>query len=168
MNFLPWLSSGFSEYNQKGKAKKRKNLRKKVFFNASVIIAGILSPSGGSGKLLAMVKVGTLNGEISEIIVDEVLQHASKTKKKKDVLEKQIGTIFSNISEAPKEVSVRRYGKIVTDFGDAHVLASCKERGVDYLLTLDRKHLLILRDNIKDFKILTPGEFLEKTFTFNK
>ena len=146
--------------------KKRKSLKVKVFFNASVIIAGIRSPTGGSGKLLEMVNAGVLNGQISEIIVDEVLRHASKTKKKKEILEKQISTIFSNISETPKEVSVRGYGKIVTDLGDAHVLASCKELEVSYLITLDRKHLLVWKNKIKKFKIMTPGEFLQEKVRF--
>ena len=35
--------------------------------------------------------------------------------------------------------------RIVIDDGDAHVLASCEKEKVDFLVTLDKKHLLILK-----------------------
>jgi len=141
--------------------KKQKNLKVKVFFNASVIIAGLISPKGGSAKLLSRVKRGKLDAVISEIIIDEVLRHALKIKIKRYILQKRINATFSNISESPDEKSVRKFGKIVTDLGDAHVLASCNELGVDYLVTLDKKHILVLKEKIRKYKIVTPGELLQ-------
>lgn len=141
--------------------KKQENSKARVFFNASVIIAGLISPKGGSAKLLNMVKFGELNGEISEIIVDEISRHALKTKIKKHTLQKRMRDIFRNISDAPDKKSVRKFEKIVSDLGDAHVLASCAELDIDYLVTLDKKHLLALKDKIKKFRIMTPGEFLQ-------
>ncbi|MBI5123209.1 hypothetical protein HZA75_05110, partial [Candidatus Roizmanbacteria bacterium] len=37
-----------------------------VFFNASVIIAGFISPTGGSAKLLQWTKENKITGVISE------------------------------------------------------------------------------------------------------
>jgi predicted nucleic acid-binding protein len=47
------------------------------------------------------------------------------------------------------------------DHGDAHVLASCQEHKAEFLVTLDQKHLLILQDKIKAFKIVSPKHLIE-------
>lgn len=49
----------------------------------------------------------------------------------------------------------------VIDEGDAHVLATCKEQNIKYLVTLDQKHLLILKGKINGLNILTPGELIK-------
>jgi len=141
--------------------KKQKVLRKKVLFNASVILSGINSSKGGSSKVLALAKKKKIAGCISEIILDEVLRHAEKFNlTKKEILKYCVST-FSGVSPAPDENTVKKYQKIVVDEGDAHVLASCENEKVGYLVTLDKKHLLVLKGKIKGLKILTPGEFIK-------
>ncbi|MBI4226532.1 hypothetical protein HY612_05470, partial [Candidatus Roizmanbacteria bacterium] len=49
-----------------------------VFFNASVIIAGLRSPNGGSAKLLNFTKQRKIAAIVSNIIVNEVLKHQVK------------------------------------------------------------------------------------------
>lgn len=132
-----------------------------VFFNASVILAGFKSPKGGSGKILLWVKQGRIKGIISEIILDEILRNALKIGFDRLVLEKKIKEIF-HIEEAPKQEIVDQFGRIVIYFGDAHVLASSKQAKADYLVSLDQKHILSLTDQIKEFKIITPGELIQK------
>lgn len=131
-----------------------------VFFNASVVLAGLKSPKGGSGKILSWANKRKIKGVISEIILDEVLRNASKIGFDKPVLEKKVKKIFQ-IEVAPKQEIVNQYGSIVIYFGDAHVLASCKQSKADFLVTLDQKHLLVLKNQIKKFKIVTPGQFIE-------
>lgn len=140
---------------------KRKNLKPKVFFDASVILSGLKSPQGGSGRLLWLIKQKRITGIISEIILDEALRHAEKMGFKKVILEQSILTLFNPIIPAPKSESVKIYEKISLDQGDTHVLASFKESKVDFLVTLDKKHLLILRGKIKKITIVSPGELLE-------
>lgn len=48
------------------------------------------------------------------------------------------------------------------DEGDAHVLATCFENGISCLVTLDKKHLLVLKGKVKGLTILTPGELIKK------
>ena len=64
-----------------------------VFFNASVIIAGLRSPKGGSAKLLDCAKQKRITAIISNIIVNEVLKHQVKTSRNQsqiiDFLEKR-------------------------------------------------------------------------------
>lgn len=141
--------------------KKRQVLRKKVLFNASVVLSGINSPKGGSSKVLSWARKKKISGRISEIILDEILRHAKKINlTKKEVLKYCLNT-FSEISPAPKGNTVKRYQKIVVDEGDAHILASCENEKAGYLVTLDKKHLLVLKGKIRGLKILSPGEFIK-------
>ena len=137
------------------------NSKPKVFFNASVILAGLNSPTGGSGKLLSWCRSRKINGVISEIIVNEAIRHSAKIDVKPTHLQLILKTIFSQIQTAPAEKNVAKFGKIVIDPGDAHILASCYEIKPDFLVTLDKKHLLILTKKIKWVKIVSPGELIE-------
>lgn len=140
--------------------RKQKSLKRRVLFNASVILAGINSPCGGSAKVLGFAKEGKIEGVISEVIFDEAMRHAEKVKVDRYDIVCKCKDIFERIVLAPSLELVKEYSKRVIDEGDAHVLATASEQKVDYLVTLDRKHLLILKDEIKEFKIVTPGELI--------
>ncbi|KKS79399.1 MAG: hypothetical protein UV54_C0035G0010 [Candidatus Beckwithbacteria bacterium GW2011_GWA2_43_10] len=140
--------------------KKVKNSKPKVFFNASVILAGLRSPGGGSGKVIGWAKNGKIDGVISEVIVDEIMCRCHKV----DLTPRQAAgqiTPFFNISPAPAAEAVEQYTRIVKDFGDRHVLAGAQENKCRYLVSLDKKHLLALRKKIKRFRILSPGQLIE-------
>jgi len=133
----------------------------RVFFNASVIIAGLKSPSGGSAKLLQQVGKNQIKGIISEIVLDEVVRHADKIGKSQEATENTIVSAGFMITSAPPKAHVHEWSGKVIDPGDAHVLASAIQSKCTYLVTLDKKHILILKRNIKDLKIITPGEFIQ-------
>lgn len=141
--------------------RKQKVLKPRVLFNASVILSGINSPEGGSAKVLSLAKKREITGYISEIIFDEVLRHVGKFDLAKKEIMKFCLDIFSKVLPVPDEDTVKKYQKVIVDEGDAHVLASCEDERVDYLVTLDKKHLLVLKGKIKGLKIVTPGEFIE-------
>lgn len=141
--------------------KKKKSLRPRVLFNASVILAGIKSPKGGSAKVLRLASEKKVRGIISEVIFDETLKHAKKLNLSKSQVSQRCLGIFKGVILAPDERKVRKYRKVVIDEGDCHVLASAEEAGASFLVTLDKKHLLILQGKIKRFKIVTPGELLK-------
>lgn len=113
-------------------------------------MAGIFSSSGGSAKVSNFVKEGKIVGVISEVILDEVFRHTKK-----------FDSETWQIIPAPGEKIVKKYDKIVVDQGDSHVLASAEESKASLLVTLDKKHLLILKGKIKGLKILTPGELIK-------
>ena len=69
--------------------------------------------------------------------------------------------MFKKLIYRPEEKIVNFYKKRVIDEGDAHVLATCDQEKIEYLVTLDKKHLLILKGKIKGLNILTPGELIE-------
>lgn len=139
--------------------RKVKNLKKKVFFNASVVLAGFHSPSGGSAKILNWSKKGKIKGVISEIVLDEIRRHAEKINLTPKVLKKRVEK-FMFILPAPPEN--KKYRRIVKDFGDIHLFSSSEEIKADYLVSLDKKHILSLAKKIKKFKILTPGELIRE------
>ncbi|EKE05041.1 MAG: hypothetical protein ACD_19C00426G0063 [uncultured bacterium] len=144
--------------------KKVKNLKLKVLFNASVVLSGLRSPNGGSGKLLQFVKQGKINGKISEIIYDEILRHHKKLGISKNRIQTDVSKLFKDFLYAPTDKLVKKYKGVVIDEGDCHVLASCEEEKIRYLVTLDKKHLLILKGKIKGLSIFTPGELIQKLF----
>ena len=141
--------------------RKQKNLKLKVLFNASVVLSGLRSKKGGSGKLLELARIGKIDGIISEIVFDEVLKHSGRLGFTTATAVVKNIQIFKEILPAPDESIVKKCKKMVIDEGDAHVLASCKERKIKHLVTLDKKHLLVLKGKIKGLNILTPGELVE-------
>lgn len=141
--------------------KKQKILRIRVLFNASVVLSGINSPKGGSAKTLSFVEKGLINGTISEVILDEILRHSGKFDISKNDIFNYTGNIFKKVLVAPSEIYVKKCGNKVIDEGDAHILATCLENNIPYLVTLDKKHLLVLKGKIKGLTILTPGELIK-------
>lgn len=133
-----------------------------VFFNASVIIAGLISQNGGSAKLLKYVKENKIKGIISEIIYDEVMRKSEKIGLSPNEIKRKLFLIFDNIKKAPEENLVRKFNNIVIDLGDSHVLASSTEVKADFLVTLDKKHLLILDKKIKGLRIVSPKQLIER------
>ena len=142
--------------------KNQKSLKPKVLFNASVILSGWNCPSGGSAAVLKLAEKEEVSPIISEVIWDEVCRHIGKIKMDLDEAERKRKKELGNLILAPEKKTVKRYMKIVIDEGDAHVLATAWEQRVDFLVTLDKKHLLVLKDKVKDFEIVTPGELLAK------
>lgn len=131
-----------------------------VFFNASVILAGLKSPSGGSGKILQWGRQKKIKAIASELILDEVLRNVARVGLPKDQVSKSAKEIFL-IVPAPSAALVKNLHKVSVDVGDSHVLAGSTETKADFLVTLDKKHLLVLKDEIKKFKIVSPGELIE-------
>ncbi len=54
----------------------------RVFFDASVIIAAMLSPTGGSAYVLKYAKAGKIVGITSQTVINEILDE-DKTKRLK-------------------------------------------------------------------------------------
>jgi len=132
----------------------------KVYFNASVILAGLSSSTGGSAKLLNWVKSGHITGIISEIIADEVIRRSPKIHINPDLAQKQIRIIFK-VVPPPSHNLTEKYSHLVADQSDAHVLASAQAASSKFLVSLDKKHILTLQSKIKIFKVVSPGELIK-------
>lgn len=136
----------------------------KIFFNASVILSGFNSPAGGSGKLLRWAKEEKINAVASEMVVEEIFRHLDKINYHKTTAAEFLYRHFQ-IIDAPAETLVKKYYSLVIDPGDAHILASVSQIKANYLVTLDKKHLLILQSKFKSVKIVSPKELIEKIST---
>lgn len=134
----------------------------RVFFNASVILAGINSPTGGSGLLLLWVTKKKIDGVVSEIVLSEVFRHAEKIGISKLELEIRVRHLFPSIAPAPSLSLVVSYQSKMLDVGNAHVLASTIQQKCQYLVTLDKKHLLIIAEKFKKVCILSPGQLIQR------
>lgn len=144
----------------------QKNTIPTVLFNASVVLAGLKAPTGGSGELLMWCRKKRVIGIISEIIYNEVIRNTDKIRLNKKMVIRQLHKIFPYVLPPPDLTQVEDFYKAVVDVGDAHILASCLESKAEFLVTLDKKHLLteavkdVMRKN--NVEILTPGEVLQR------
>lgn len=139
--------------------------RRKVLFNASVVLAGIKSPAGASGVLLDMAGKRQVAGVVSELILSEVMRHVGKLGLSGNEVEKKVLETFAYIMQAPQVKIVDKYlGKVIDD-GDAHILASAEAEECEVLVTLDKKHLLVLAGKISGLEILSPGQLLQRLKT---
>ena len=98
---------------------------------------------------------------VREIVFNEILSHLNKINRNESDVRKIIVTSFAVVSR-PKGSIINKYKKGVADEGDAHVLASASETKSKYLVTHDKKHLLVLKNKIKEFKIITPKELINE------
>lgn len=133
----------------------------KIYLDASVIIAGILSPNGGSAKIIELSSLGIFICLTSQTVIEEIEEHTLKINKGKQEIQKYI--VSSNILVREKILlsEIEKIKKIDTD--DAHLIVGAKLTKCDFLVTLDKKHLLKpdIKKYFKPLKIVTPGELLE-------
>lgn len=134
----------------------------KVFLDSSVIIAGIASSRGTSHFILVLSKKRKITVFVSSIVIDEVIRNLRK-KFSEDILDNFLHYLpqsnFKKIDINKEEVT--RY-EGVTEEKDIHVLAGAYKSRVNYLITLDKKHLLKLKVEKFPFQIVTPREFLTR------
>lgn len=137
----------------------------RVFFDASVIIAALLSPTGGSSLLFKYIKLGKIVGITSQTAIDEILEEdkSAKINKSKEEIEQFITQSSLLIRKAITVNEITAY-KDKIDVEDAHLVAGAKLTKCSYLVTLDKKHLL--RNDIQKtflpLKIVSPKELLEE------
>ena len=116
----------------------------KVVVDTSVIVAALLSPTGGSSKVIAAIKGDQIRGLISGSTRNEVERNIAKFRPSfLDEFNYLIKHHFREIVPDPGLVDA--LGKFV-DPDDAHLLAVCKTANADFLVSLNRKHLLDNKD----------------------
>ncbi|MEK7166132.1 MAG: PIN domain-containing protein [Patescibacteria group bacterium] len=135
----------------------------RIFFDASVIISGILSAGGGSAQLLAYSKLGIIHGITSQTVVAEVISKTSKLKKTAAELESFIAQSGLIVRKSLTSEDIKPYiGKI--DLGDAHLIAGAFKTRSTLLVTLDKRH--VLRSEVQEtflpLRIVTPRQLLEE------
>jgi len=137
----------------------------RVFFDASVIIAALLSPTGGSAQIFNFMKAGLIKGVASQTVIQEVLEEdkPQKIKKSKEEIEQFIAQSGIVVRKPVTVDEIVPYQNLV-DVEDAHLIAGANLTKCQFLVTLDKKHLL--RSDIKQrflpLSIVSPKELLEE------
>src|SRR3990167_5602150 len=129
----------------------------KVFLDASVIIAGLYSQSGGSALILKLAKSGEISGITSQAVLKEVQRNiARKMSQKKTLYVDFINNSQVTVIDRLDDKCVARWYSVIEP-KDAHVLASATKANVDYLVTLDRRHFMLASvQKAVPFRIVTP------------
>lgn len=137
----------------------------RVFLDASVLIAALLSPTGGSSLLLKYVTAGKITGIISQTVIEEILEEDKFTKIKKTKIEiEQFIAQNGLIVRKPITVEEIKPYQDLIDIEDAHLVAGANLTKCQYLVSLDKKH--VLRPDVQKkflpLKIVSPGQLLEE------
>jgi putative PIN family toxin of toxin-antitoxin system len=137
----------------------------RVYFDASVIIAALLSATGGSSKLIRLIKKDLLRGITSQTVIEEILEEdkSSKLGRQKRELEQFIQDSGILVRRSITEEEIEPYKNLI-DIEDAHLIAGAKLTKSYYLVTLDKKHLLNkkVKNKFLPLKIVSPKELLEE------
>lgn len=133
----------------------------RVFFDASVIIAAILSRKGGSALLFEYIKKGRIIGISSQTAIGEILDKEEKLKRTRKELEDFISTSGLVIREIITTEEIEPYKDLV-DIDDAHLIAGAILTKCSYLVTLDKKYLLRrgVKERFLPLQIVVPKELL--------
>ena len=114
---------------------------KRLFIDSSVLFSAAYSTHGNARKIILLAIKKELITVISELVISETRRNiAEKAPEKIDILE----TIFDNI---PFEIVRPTKRQVIdaakhSDLKDAPIVAAAKRAKVDFLITLDKKHLL--------------------------
>ncbi len=141
-------------------AKKYPIGRIKVVLDASVYLAGMGSVGGGSRLILEAAKTGAIKVVMSALVVDEVKRNFRKfTSGQKDYFLGWIAAVEPKVVRLTEKEVEKQAEMVVSK--DAHVLALAVKARANFLVTLDKKHLLKLRGWKRNLAIVNTGEFLE-------
>lgn len=133
----------------------------RIYLDASVIIAAMLSPTGGSAKLIQFVRLGAVAGITSQTAIAEVEEHALKIDKTLTEIGQFIQDNKVVVREKISKAEEEPYQGLVEE-EDIHIIAGAELTKCDYLVTLDKKHLLKdeVKKLVKPMKIVNTKEIL--------
>lgn len=137
----------------------------RVFFDASVVIAALLSPTGGSNKLFKLISLGLIKGITSQNVIDEVLEekHFHKIKRSKEEVKNFIANSNLIVRQQVTFREVEPYQNLIAQ-EDGHLITGAVLTKSRYLVTLDKKHLLTseIKEKFLPLRIVSPKDLLEE------
>ena len=133
----------------------------KIFLDSSVILSGLASSSGGSGKLFNAAKGGKLKLMTTPLVIEEVNNHLAKLDIELKQLENLLSTKIISLVKNPTDAEIEKFSRVSRDSDDTHVLAGASLSGAEKLISLDKKHILTLkvRKYLKPMLVQSPKEF---------
>lgn len=146
-------------------AKRARNMhpRPRLFLDTSALFAGIWSAEGGARMLLRLGEVGVVHLLLSRQVLSEIEQVLRRK------AERHLPTLVilldrshaEVVTDAPAEL-VQQCREWILHMGDAQILADAMHNQTDFLVTLDKAHLLNLAapESRLPVRIGTPGDCL--------
>lgn len=136
----------------------------KVFVDTSVLFAAIGSPTGYARDLLVAGITGQCQLFISAYVLEEAHRTIARKRPAAVSLFQEFADLLTNRADPDKEQIVRvSQFTALTDRADVPIIAAALQAHANYLATYDRKHLLAIRENIREsfgFITATPQELL--------
>lgn len=135
----------------------------RVFLDTSVLFAAVWSESGGSRLILKLGEAGAVSLWVGPC----VLQEAEAVLKRKSDASRPLMALLldrARVQVGPEAgtEALNQAQLAIKYVPDAQVLAEALELHVDYLVSLDKKHL-VGNPGVENLSLAvgTPGEFLE-------
>ena len=144
-----------------------------LFFDASVLVAGAYSQDGGSAFLLEACQLGAFTAQSTVLVILEALHalESSLSRRYVDRFRQYLVGIDWKILPVPPVDELEKYAAFIHP-KDLHVLASALEGKSEFLLTLDRRHILAAAETIQEAKlpihILRPGDFIQQYYPLHE
>ena len=135
----------------------------RAFIDASVLFAASLSPTGASREIIRQAVRGEVTLVASKLVYEEAEKNlADKAPEALPAFHQFLDTVpFETVRPSKRQVvQAAEYGALK----DAPIVAAAKKAQVDYLVSLDRHHLVGVNEIAQrsGLKIVLPSELLEK------
>ena len=134
-----------------------------VFLDASVLVAASRSPTGGSAVALEVGQGKRYRAALSTVVLLEARVNIADKFGETELLRfyRQLAALDPLMTGQPTKEQLDLCTPL-TGEKDAHVLAAALACDAEYLLTLDRRHLLTPAVDAAGLPVtvMTPGEFL--------
>lgn len=134
----------------------------RVFLDTSVLFAAVASDEGGARMILKLGEAGAVSLWVGPLVLSEadaVLTRKSPASKARFALLLHQANV--HVGQAATPDTLEQACSVVDYFPDAQILAEALAAGVDYFVSLDKRHLVgNPRAGQLPFPIGTPGDFL--------
>jgi predicted nucleic acid-binding protein len=144
-----------------------------LFFDASVLVAGAHSARGGSALLLEACRLGGFAAQCSFLVLLEALHTLKRDfpERSQTRFTAYLAAIDWELLPVPSERELEKYASFI-DVKDLHVLAAAVEGASQFLLTLDRRHILTAAEAVQaanfPIEILRPGDFIQRYYPLHE
>jgi predicted nucleic acid-binding protein len=144
-----------------------------LFFDASVLVSGAYSRGGGSALLLEACKLGGFTAQTTFLVIMEALHALERDLPGRSVdrFKGYLGGIAWELLPVPQAKVRQKYASLI-DPKDLYVLAAAVEGGCEFLLTLDRRHILAATEAVEtaglSIRILRPGDFIQQYYSLHE
>jgi len=134
----------------------------RVFLDTSALFAAAISESGGARMILKLGEAGAVSLWVGPLVLNEAeAALAKKSPKSKAYFALLLDSANVQIGEPATPDALSLAASVVDYLPDAQVLAEALTVGVDYFVSLDKKHLLgNPRAGRLPFPVGMPGDFL--------